>query len=111
MVVRDVPPGATAVGIPARIIETEQAQKREEHAEKMGFSAYAVTDGSGDADDPVAQAIHGLLDHASETDRRIALLLKYIEHAGLVDPKMDEEALATADKFDPGQNKSPPLTP
>jgi serine O-acetyltransferase len=60
----------------------------------MGFSAYAVTRGE---DDPLSQAIHGLLDHAVETDRRIELLLKYIERAGV----SLEDDVATADKFDP----------
>ncbi len=94
VVVRDVPPGATAVGIPARVIESEQAQRREAHAEKLGFSAYAIT---SDQDDPLAQAIHGLLDHAVETDRRLAALLECLAHSGVC--LADE--LATADKFDP----------
>jgi serine O-acetyltransferase len=94
VVVRDVPPGATAVGIPARIIEGEQAAVREQKAEKMGFSAYAVTKND---DDPLAQAIHGLLDHAVETDRRLDLLLKTIERSGI----NLEDDVATADKFDP----------
>ena len=37
VVFKDVPPNATAVGNTARIIDGEQAQKREEKAEKMGF--------------------------------------------------------------------------
>lgn len=94
VVVRDVPAGATAVGIPARIVEGEQAAVREEKAEKMGFSAYAVTKAE---DDPLAQAIHGLLDHAVDTDRRIELLLKVIARNGI---SLDDE-VATADKFDP----------
>ncbi|MBI4985738.1 MAG: serine O-acetyltransferase [Rhodocyclales bacterium] len=94
VVVRDVPPGATAVGIPARIVEAGHAAVREEKAEKLGFSAYAVTRGE---DDPLSQAIHGLLDHAVETDRRIETLLKYIERAGV----SVEDDVATADKFDP----------
>ncbi|MDO8931631.1 MAG: serine O-acetyltransferase, partial [Rhodocyclaceae bacterium] len=94
VVVRDVPPGATAVGIPARIVEAGRDELREAKAEKMGFSAYAVTRGE---DDPLSQAIHGLLDHAVETDRRIELLLKYIERAGV----SLEDDVATADKFDP----------
>ena len=94
VVVRDVPPGATAVGIPARIIEGEQAAAREQKAEKMGFSAYAVTKTD---DDPLAQAIHGLLDHAVDTDRRLELLLKSIERSGI----NLEDDVATADKFDP----------
>lgn len=94
VVVKDVPPGATAVGNPARVIDGEQAQKREEKAGQMGFSAYAL---AGSQDDPLAKAIHGLLDHAVETDRRIELLLKRLESAGV----SVEDELATADKFDP----------
>lgn len=94
VVVKDVPAGTTAVGNPARIIDSEQAQKREEKAGQMGFSAYALGDKQ---DDPLAKAIHGLLDHAVETDRRIAALLQKLEGMGV--PLEDE--LATADKFDP----------
>ena len=94
VVVRDVPPGATAVGIPARVIEAEQERVRHEKAETLGFSAYAVT---RNEDDPLAKAIHGLLDHAVETDRRIETLLKIIERAGV----SVEDDVATADKFDP----------
>jgi serine O-acetyltransferase len=94
VVVRDVPPGATAVGIPARIIASEQEMARHEKAENLGFSAYAVTKSE---DDPVSLAIHGLLDHAVETDRRIAALLKTMERAGV----SLEDDVATADKFDP----------
>jgi len=94
VVVREVPPGATAVGIPARIAEAGQAEARQEKAENLGFSAYAVTK-SGD--DPVALAIHGLLDHAVETDRRLSALLKTMEHAGV----SIEDDVAVADKFDP----------
>jgi len=94
VVVRDVPAGATAVGIPARIVEDRSEIDREIKAGQMGFSAYAVT---RNEDDPLSQAIHGLLDHAVETDRRLELLLKCLEQSGVC--KADE--LATADKFDP----------
>ena len=94
VVVRDVPPGAVAVGIPARIVDAGHDKAREEKAEKMGFSAYAV---SRNEDDPLSLAIHGLLDHAVETDRRIELLLKIIERAGV----SVADDMATADKFDP----------
>lgn len=94
VVVRDVPPGAVAVGIPARIVDAGHDKAREEKAEKMGFSAYAV---SRNEDDPLSLAIHGLLDHAVETDRRIECLLKSIEKAGV----SVADDMATADKFDP----------
>src|SRR5574343_416752 len=43
VVTKPVPPGATAVGIPARIIQAEDSARREEAASKMGFSAYGIT--------------------------------------------------------------------
>jgi serine O-acetyltransferase len=94
VVVRDVPEGATAVGIPARIVEPGRDQARHEKAAEMGFSAYAV---GKSEDDPLSMAIHGLLDHAVETDRRIEILLQYIERCGV---SVEDDA-ATADKFDP----------
>ena len=77
MVVKDVPPGATAVGIPARIILDELDKTREEKAAKLGFSAYAVT--AKAEDDPLAKAVQGMLDHSVDTDKRIELILKQIE--------------------------------
>ena len=94
VVTKPLQAGATAVGNPARILDhSEQSKQREEQAEKMGFSAYAV---GRDQDDPLAKAIHGLLDHAAETDRRLASLLKELEAQGV---KCDEE-VQPADSFD-----------
>ncbi len=94
VVTKPLPAGATAVGNPARILDhSEQSKQREEQAEKMGFSAYAV---GRDQDDPLAKAIHGLLDHAAETDRRLASLLKELDAQGV---KCDQEVQA-ADSFD-----------
>ena len=77
VVVKDVPRGATAVGIPARIILDEQDKTREEKAARLGFSAYAVT--AKAEDDPLAKAVEGLLDHSVEMDKRIELILNQIE--------------------------------
>jgi len=95
VVTKAVPAGHTAVGNPARIIDnSEQGRQREAQAEKMGFSAYAV---ARDQDDPLAKAIHGLLDHAAETDRRLNMLLKELADQGV---KCDNE-VQSADQFDP----------
>ena len=95
VVTKAVPPGATAVGNPGRILDrTEQSRQREEQAEKLGFSAYAV---ARDQDDPLAKAIHALLDHAAETDRRLASLVKELDAQGV---KCDQE-VDQADSFDP----------
>ena len=93
VVTKPVPEGATAVGNPARIID-QQSREREAQAEKMGFSAYAV---ARDQDDPLAKAIHGLLDHAAETDRRLATLLRELAEQGV---KCDDQVDAV-DRFDP----------
>jgi len=75
VVTKPVPPGATAVGNPARIIQAEQDVKREEVAAKMGFSAYGVTQN----DDPLSQAMRGLIDSAALQEHQIAMLWKAIE--------------------------------
>jgi serine O-acetyltransferase len=77
VVVKDVPAGATALGIPARVILDEQDKTREEKAAKLGFSAYAVT--AKAEDDPLAKAVQGLLDHSVDIDKRIELILNQIE--------------------------------
>jgi serine O-acetyltransferase len=75
VVVKPVPPGATAVGNPARIIVADVEAAREEAAAKMGFSAYGVTQG----DDPVSTAMKGLIDNASSHEHQIAMLWQAIE--------------------------------
>ena len=75
VVTKPVPAGATAVGNPARISQAEQDARREETASRMGFSAYGVTQN----DDPLSQAMRGLIDSASGQEHQIALLWKAIE--------------------------------
>ena len=75
VLLQPVPPGATAVGIPARIVVKSADVQREEAAAKMGFSAYGVSNG----DDPVSQAMKGLIDNASTHEHQIALLWQAIE--------------------------------
>jgi len=87
VVVKDVPPGATAVGIPARILDQEKARQRHETAEKMGFSAYAVGD---DNNDPMTKAIHALLDHAADQDKRLQELAEQLAKLG-ADLEVDEK--------------------
>ena len=79
VLLQPVPAGATALGIPARIVQKSADAAREEAAAKMGFSAYGVTQG----DDPVAQAMKGLIDNASGHEHQIALLWQAIEKLSL----------------------------
>jgi serine O-acetyltransferase len=96
VVVRDVPAGATAVGIPARIQTHEDSQRHAAQAEKMGFAAYAI---ASDMNDPVSQAIHKLLDHAAEADARFERLVAQLREDGV--DCGDTKAVAEA--FDPNQ--------
>ncbi|HWS75959.1 MAG TPA: serine O-acetyltransferase, partial [Quisquiliibacterium sp.] len=79
VVIKEVPPGATAVGSPARIILEDDDRRREEQAAKMGFSAYAVTQG---VSDPLAAALHRLIDHVAEQDRQIEHLQQAVKRMG-----------------------------
>ncbi len=86
VVVKDVPAGATAAGIPARILD---------EAKKIGgFNAYGI---GNEQNDPLSKAIHGLLGHSLVVDKRIELILQHLEKLGV---RVEEER-ATADKFDP----------
>src|SRR5574343_1257474 len=95
VVVKDVPAGATAVGNPARVIQSDKPESPlSNQAAKAGFAAYAI---NRDASDPYAKALHALLEHAAETDQRLAALLEKLEASGVP----VAEANAVADKFDP----------
>ena len=86
VVVKDLPEGATAVGVPGRIIEkvaTDEVQEVDERrqaiARKMGFDAYGTTK---DMHDPVAKAINGMLDHIHAMDERMEAMCKAMKAMG-----------------------------
>ena len=83
VVTKPVPAGATAVGNPARIIEAQTDAVRERVASKMGFSAYGVTQN----DDPLSQAIRGLIDYTAEQDKQIAMLWQALEKLSRMTPE------------------------
>jgi len=78
VVVKNVPPGATAIGIPARIIEAQETQNGR-------FAAYAVVK---DLNDPMARALHELIGHSADIDRRIEHILAELKRLGL---RIDEQ--------------------
>ena len=101
VVVKDVPDNATAVGIPARILDSAAEKQRQQHmenlgqrAEKLGFSAYAI---SADMNDPVVKAIHGLIDHSAHIDQRLELILAQLQQLGAEMPPGQDKP----DDFDP----------
>jgi len=64
VVVKEVPAGATVVGIPGRIVEGKEA-------EEARFAAYAVV---AEHSDPYAKAIHELMEHSQELERTVRAL-------------------------------------
>ncbi len=82
VVVKDVPPRATAIGIPARLVETQEASGQ--------FAAYAV---SRDANDPVTRAMHALIDHSADTDKRIDQIIAELQRLGLKIEGADSQKL------------------
>src|SRR5574340_483380 len=94
VVVKDVPDHATAVGIPARILDSAAEKQRNQQAEKLGFSAYAI---SADMNDPMVKAIHGLIDHSAHIDHRLDLILAQLQKLGAEVPAGQDKP----DDFDP----------
>jgi serine O-acetyltransferase len=66
VVVKEVPAGATVVGIPGRIVEDRSAEQA-----AARFAAYAVVQ---EQDDPYAKAIQSLVAHSQELERAVAEL-------------------------------------
>jgi serine O-acetyltransferase len=75
VVIKPVPAGATAVGIPARIIPSKTGESADVAIAQNKFSAYGITL----EDDPLSQAMKGLIDNASSQEHQIALLWQAIE--------------------------------
>ncbi len=92
VLVKPVPPGATAVGNPARIIEKQNGSVQEDAAARM-FAAYGITP---NGDDPVSKALHGLIDNAAAQEHQIAKILLALKQAGI-----GCETLTQLEKFDP----------
>lgn len=94
VVLKDVPPGATVIGVPGKLItrrEKEVGGHREAIAKKIGFDAYGATK---DAPDPVAQAINCMLDHMHVMDSRMQSMCEALKRLGVDEV---EEALPPLD--------------
>ena len=63
VVLKEVPAGATVVGIPGRVVEHKEKSER--------FAAYGVVQ---EQDDPYAKAIQQLVEHSQELERALAQL-------------------------------------
>jgi len=83
VVLKNVPPGATVVGIPGHFVNPDrQAQeaRRQAIATKIGFDAYGMT---ADMPDPVAHAINHMLDHIHTLDEQVEALKQSMQKHGI----------------------------
>jgi serine O-acetyltransferase len=91
VVVKDVPSGATVVGVPGKLINPQRQEEnshREAIAKKIGFDAYGATK---DAPDPVAQAINCMLDHMHVMDKKMQSMCEAMKRMGIEEAAAEEE--------------------
>nr|VFJ61262.1 MAG: serine O-acetyltransferase [Candidatus Kentron sp. FM]VFJ61744.1 MAG: serine O-acetyltransferase [Candidatus Kentron sp. FM]VFK13568.1 MAG: serine O-acetyltransferase [Candidatus Kentron sp. FM] len=81
VVIKDVPPGATVIGIPGHVVQnlTPGEQARRDMAGKLGFDSYGLTK---NLPDPVTHAINTMLDHIHVMDKKLAILENAITDLG-----------------------------
>jgi len=116
VVTKDVPPGATVIGVPAhvaRTARTEEEKKRLAFAKKIGFDAYGTTQ---DTEDPVTIAVNCMLDHIHAQDNALAEIRQAckklgIEVADTPLPELDMYNIDSQDKYMNQGDQSPNNTP
>jgi serine O-acetyltransferase len=84
VVIKEVPPGVTVVGVPGRIVEGSAKQE-----EKAAFAAYGVVPGQ---EDPYLKTLQSLVEHAQELEQSVSALTEKVRRM--------EQALAEAPKPD-----------
>lgn len=91
VVLKEVPPGATAVGIPARIVvrKTEAASLDKAALEPNRFAAYGI---SGTQEDPMQQALKSLIATMVEQQQTLAAMVATLEEKGVDMPESVKQA-------------------
>jgi serine O-acetyltransferase len=87
VVVKEVPAGATVVGIPGRIVEDDASTQAKAQAR---FAAYGVVH---DEDDPHAKAIQSLVEYSGELEKSIAALRERLARLERADAAEEEKNL------------------
>lgn len=94
VVTKEVPAGATVVGIPGRIILKSESEKpvvderkRKKMEENFGFDAYGLSE---EMPDPVAKSLRSILDHMHLVDERMNQMCKELRK---LDSSFDKEEI------------------
>jgi serine O-acetyltransferase len=85
VVLKEVPPGATVVGVPGRIVERSAQDKEMAH-----FAAYGVVQGQ---EDPYLKTLQSLVEHAQELEQTVSALTEKVRRM--------EQTFAETPKVDP----------
>ncbi len=85
VVLKDVPPASTVVGIPGHVVNKASAAQKAAIARQLRFDAYGL---SPDMPDPVAYAINHMLEHIQVLDRQIEELRAALCKAGIALPEV-----------------------
>jgi serine O-acetyltransferase len=80
VVVKEVPEGATVVGVPGRLVSGGPNEVHKEIARKLGFDAYGTT---RDMPDPEAHAINRMLDHLHLINCKLEEMCEAMRTAGI----------------------------
>ena len=90
VVLKEIPAGATAVGIPARVLHPD-LPKSSDSKTKEYISAYGITP---NVDDPVSMALKGLIDASLEQEAKIVALEQALAKLGnpASDTNLNEES-------------------
>jgi len=105
VVVKDVVAGETVIGVPGRVVKTqlsEDEKQQQKLAQAVGFDAYGT---SGETLDPVAAAIHGLIQHIHALDKRVEKMAATIHQMGGEVPSVDMPELDHCDLQEPADIK------
>jgi len=82
VVVKDISEGDTVIGVPGRVVQTnlsDDKKQQQKLAQSVGFDAYGT---SSETLDPVAAAIHGLIEHIHALDKRVESMASTIHELG-----------------------------
>lgn len=83
VVLKNVPPGVTVVGIPGHVIGAKDKKTSlvmDEIAGKLDFDPYGL---KADMPDPIAYAINRMLDHINTLDKQVEAMQKAMDEAGI----------------------------
>jgi serine O-acetyltransferase len=85
VVLKEVPAGATVVGVPGRLVEQSVAAK-----EKAHFAAYGV---APNQEDPYLKTLQSLVDHAQELEQTVSALSEKMRRLEQAAERSKSEAL------------------